>query len=101
MLSCKICSNRARPIYDGQYDHNYYHCDHCDYIFLDESKIISPDQEKKEYSFHQNSPENEGYVKMFHEFIAKAIAPHKSKIKTALDFGSGGLGRNGVGRCIT
>jgi len=56
---------------------------------LDESKIVRPDQEKKEYSFHQNSMENEGYVQMFREFINKAIEPYKSQISTALDFGAG------------
>lgn len=89
MISCKICPSKVRPIYDQQYDHNYYCCDNCEFIFLDERKIISPEKEKKEYSFHENSFDNEGYVNMFREFIAKAIRPHKSKIKTALDFGSG------------
>jgi hypothetical protein len=88
-ILCIICSTNTTPIYDEQYKHNYYHCDNCDFIFLDDNKIISPDQEKKEYSFHQNSFENEGYVGMLREFIDKAIRPHKAKIKTALDFGSG------------
>ena len=86
---CKICSKATRTIHDPQYDHNYYICDNCGFIFLDDAKIISPDEEKKEYSFHQNSFENEGYVKMFREFIEKAIRPYKAQIKTALDFGSG------------
>ena len=89
MPACKICSKSVRTIYDDQYDHDYYYCSNCEFIFLDESKVISPDQEKKEYSFHQNSFENEGYVNRFCEFIDKAIRPYKSKIKTALDFGSG------------
>ncbi len=89
MVNCKICSQETHPIYDQQYDHNYYCCGNCDFIFLDESKIISADQEKKEYSFHQNSFENEGYVNMFRQFIDKAIKPYKTRIKTALDFGSG------------
>jgi SAM-dependent methyltransferase len=88
-IPCKICSTNTTPIYDEQYDHNYYHCSNCDFISLDEKKILSPDQEKKEYSFHQNNFENEGYVNMFREFIDKAIRPHKKQIKTALDFGCG------------
>lgn len=88
-FSCKICSKSVQPIYDAQYDHRYYYCGSCDFIFLDENKIISPDQEKKEYSFHQNSFKNEGYVNMFREFIENAIRPCKAEIKTALDFGSG------------
>lgn len=89
MPSCKICSNKTSIIVDSQYDQNYYYCNNCEFIFLEESKIISPEKEKKEYQFHQNSFENEGYVNMFCEFIDKAFRPHKSQIKTALDFGSG------------
>jgi len=89
MTACKICSQDTRTIFDPQYDHNYYYCNNCEFVFLDESKIVRPDQEKKEYSFHQNSMENEGYVQMFREFINKAIEPYKSQISTALDFGAG------------
>ena len=89
MIKCKICQNETRQVFDEQYNHNYYHCPNCEFIFLDENKIISPEQEKKEYSFHQNNFENEGYVQMFRDFIKKAILPHKAQIKTALDFGSG------------
>lgn len=56
---------------------------------MDKNKVIPPDQEKKEYSFHQNNFENEGYVNMFRDFIETAIRPYKAEIKTALDFGSG------------
>ncbi len=97
---CKICSKSVRTIYDDQYDHNYYCCDNCEYIFLDENKIIPPDQEKKEYSFHENSFSNEGYVNMLRDFIDKAIKPYKSQITTALDFGSGPVpsgARAGIG----
>ncbi len=89
MASCKICSNKTKKIYDSQYDQNYYYCDNCEFICLEENKIISSAQEKKEYQFHQNNFENDGYVNMFRKFIDKAIRPHKSSIKTALDFGSG------------
>ncbi|MFH1386552.1 MAG: class I SAM-dependent methyltransferase [bacterium] len=89
MPSCKICSQKTRIIFDRQYEHNYYYCANCEFIFLDESKIISPAQEKKEYSFHHNSLENEGYVQMFRDFINQAIKPSRSGKTTALDFGSG------------
>jgi len=89
MISCKICSKNTHPIYDAQYEQNYFYCPRCEFIFLDESKVISSKQEKKEYGFHENSFENKGYVNMFREFIDKAIRPHKPQIKTALDFGSG------------
>ena len=89
ILSCKICKTNVKIIHDNQYDQDYYHCANCEFISLDEKKLITPAQEKKEYAFHENSFENEGYVNMFRKFIDKAIRPYKSKIKTALDFGSG------------
>lgn len=89
MIFCKICSKPTRTIHDQQYDHNYYYCGNCEFIFLEESKIIPSQQEKIEYSFHENSLANEGYVNMLREFIDKAVRPHRPQITTALDFGSG------------
>ncbi|MBU0573063.1 MAG: class I SAM-dependent methyltransferase [Candidatus Margulisbacteria bacterium] len=83
MPPCKVCSTGTRAVAD------YHWCDSCDFISLDESKIVSAEREKKEYSFHQNSLENEGYVNMFRDFIDRAIRPCKPQITTALDFGSG------------
>ncbi len=88
-INCKICSGPVSIIHDDQYSHDYYYCKNCEYIFLDECRIIPPDREKKEYSFHENSFENQGYVNMFREFIIKAVRPYSSKIGTALDYGSG------------
>jgi len=89
MPPCKICSSKTKTIFDQQYNQNYYYCPCCEFIFLDERKIISPEQEKALYEFHNNSPDNQGYVNMFQDFIAQAISPYKSQINTALDFGSG------------
>lgn len=89
MPSCKICSDNTEKIYDSQYNNTYYRCRNCGFIFLESGKILPPDQEKKEYYTHNNNFENEGYVNMFREFIDKAVRAHKSRIKTALDFGSG------------
>ncbi|MFH1825728.1 MAG: class I SAM-dependent methyltransferase [bacterium] len=86
---CKICSKPTETIHDEQYGHNYYFCPDCEFIFLDESKIITPDQEKKEYGFHQNSFDNAGYVQMLRDFIEQSVLPFKACLKTALDFGSG------------
>src|SRR3989339_1726616 len=89
MPLCKICSNKTQTIFDQQYNQNYYYCPCCEFIFLDEHKTISHEKEKTLYEFHNNNQENQGYVKMFQDFIAQAIRPYKNQIKTALDFGSG------------
>ena len=89
MPPCKICASKTKTIFDQQFEQNYYHCPNCEFIFLDESKTISAEQEKEQYKFHKNTPDNQGYVKMFQDFIEQAIKPYKNQIKTALDFGSG------------
>jgi len=86
---CKICSNNTRTIIDEQFDLNYYYCSCCEFIFIDENKIISMEEEVKEYLLHENSLEDEGYVNMFKKFIEASIIPYKRNIENALDFGCG------------
>lgn len=86
---CKICSNKTTMIHDERFDIGYYHCEDSEFIFMDESKIVSKEKEKKQYENHNNTIENTGYVNMFNDFIQKCVTPHKKYIKYALDFGCG------------
>lgn len=86
---CKICSNHVRAIYDEQFDVNYYYCSSCRFLFMDDEKILPPEQEQKRYLRHTNTLEDTGYVDMLKTFINKSITPFQQNIKTALDFGSG------------
>jgi len=88
-VTCKICSHNTETIKDEQFATVYFQCTNCDYMFMDEKKVVPPEKEKREYLRHNNTPENEGYVDMFKDFIEKCIAPYAEKIKTALDFGCG------------
>jgi SAM-dependent methyltransferase len=74
---------------DKKKELNYYRCQDCGFVFLDDNHRVDVVQEKKQYDQHNNSLENEGYVQMFEDFIELAIAPYLKKIQTALDFGSG------------
>ncbi|MCT4661090.1 MAG: class I SAM-dependent methyltransferase [Tissierellales bacterium] len=91
MESCKICKcNTLTTIYDENYDLNYYHCENCDTIFQDESKLLkSKADEKSSYDTHNNSANCEGYVNMFREFIEKSITPLNIDFESALDYGCG------------
>jgi len=86
-LKCKICTNQY--IDELQLAKKYYYCQNCDLIFIDEDDIIDPDEEKKRYQEHDNSHDNQGYVKMFERFIEKVIKPYEDNIETVLDFGCG------------
>ena len=86
---CKICSNHVRAIYDEQFDVNYYYCSYCRFLFMDDKKILPPEQEQQRYLRHTNTLEDTGYMDMLRTFIDKSITPFHQNIKTALDFGSG------------
>ncbi len=86
---CKICAAGARPLWDEKFKIFYFHCSRCQYIFIDEKEIVSPEKEIALYKQHNNTLENEGYVNMFEAFISKTILPYQERIKRVLDFGCG------------
>lgn len=93
-INCKICSNDVRTIVDRQFKINYYSCSNCEFLFMDEAAIVPEEREKAEYSTHQNTLDNEGYVNRFREFFRKTVTPFQTNPAesgklTALDFGSG------------
>lgn len=88
MLKCKICGADTRIIKDNQFHIDYYKCLDCDFIFMDDEKRVSFDDEREVYDRHENSIECDGYVSMFMNFLDNAVTPYK-KEGLALDFGSG------------
>ena len=88
MVKCKICSSNTTTINDKQFDILYYQCNHCEFIQMDENKIVSFSDERKEYDLHENSILNTGYVNMFQDFLNTSVIPFKQTGKL-LDFGSG------------
>lgn len=86
-MKCKICNEKTYIIYDEKFDIDYYRCEVCGFIYEDPAKHLQPLMEKEEYSSHNNSIEDEGYVNMFMKFI-KAFEPYVGG-KTLLEFGSG------------
>lgn len=88
-MECKICNSSTLLIEDTQFKTIYHHCQNCEFIFLDEKFFVCSEEEKKQYDFHKNTLENEGYVNMFRDFLQKAGVSDNKNIKTALDYGSG------------
>jgi SAM-dependent methyltransferase len=89
MPLCKICETETTTIYDEQFDQNYYSCPNCEFISLEEEKVLSKEEEHDEYLNHENSLENEGYVKMLEAFIEMAVTPFVKPPAKVLEFGSG------------
>ena len=89
-MLCTVCSSDT--LHALRIDDNtplYYQCLRCEYIAIDSSHILSPEEEKSRYCTHENTSDNEGYVRRFREFIEQCISPYQDGMKTALDFGCG------------
>jgi hypothetical protein len=86
-MKCKICNEIASSFEDKELGKIFYYCSKCEYIFLDKKFYKSASDEKKQYDQHNNSLKNQGYVKMFEDFLD--FSCENEKIKSALDFGSG------------
>ncbi|WP_041962723.1 class I SAM-dependent methyltransferase [Sulfurospirillum cavolei] len=87
-MRCKICNFETVLWKDPQYAHDYYTCPHCEGIFLDARFYPSSETEQNVYANHHNSLENEGYVRMFENFIDFFWDTLHVK-ESLLDFGSG------------
>lgn len=68
-MRCKICNFETVLWKDPRYKHAYYTCPHCEGVFLDARFYPSSETEQNVYANHHNSLENEGYVRMFENFI--------------------------------
>lgn len=84
MKACKLCKSQTQPL---SLKKLYHWCGFCGFIWLDSEYYLEPDAERERYLEHNNVPENQGYVQMFGDFLAK-VEPWSRKGR-ALDFGCG------------
>ncbi len=92
MVCPLCCSDNIFKYFENQEKNShlkiYFQCKKCELVFLDPGSHLSPEDEKSIYDFHQNGPENEGYVL----FLKRLADPLSIKLKsgaTGLDFGCG------------
>ena len=88
MSNCKICGHPAITYKHPRFDMTFHECEHCEFIYKDDSHRLSYDEEFSAYNRHQNSEQNMGYVNFLTNFIDAAIMPYIQK-GDVLDFGSG------------
>ncbi len=86
-MTCKICKSDTYIIRDEQFSMDYHRCSSCGFIYEDVKHHVSHVDEKTEYSSHENTIENEGYVNMFRKFMT-AFEPFVTD-KVLLEYGSG------------
>lgn len=86
---CKICGNGTRGIIHEKTGRRYHHCPACTFISLDESFLLTEEEEKKRYDAHENSVEDPSYVEYFRHFIDAGVKGNSRPGGRGLDFGSG------------
>ena len=88
-MNCKICGGTTTVVDVPKLERFYYKCSYCEFHFLDEKFIITPEDEMKRYQKHNNSSNNRGYLNMFLDLKKEFIDPEIDNINCALDFGCG------------
>ena len=86
---CPLCHSTA--IHETRYRdrHRHYHlCHTCHLVFVPPNQYLSAKQEKAQYDYHQNSPDDPDY----RQFLSRLYLPMKKQLAAGsrgLDFGSG------------
>lgn len=88
-MLCKICQNNTISFFHQSLSKDYFYCNACEFISLHDTFVVDLEKEKAQYGNHHNSLENEGYVKMFEDFMDLFWDRLTCKEIHALDFGSG------------
>jgi len=86
-MTCPLCRSRAGFLVSGE-KRRYCRCSRCGLIFVPSEYFISKDEEKEHYLKHENSLDNEGYVRMFQEKI-EVIKKACPGVRSVLDYGCG------------
>ncbi len=86
---CPLCHSDSAPrsVHTGE-NREYWLCGRCRLIFVPPRHHVSAETEKSHYLKHENSLENEGYVRMFEKKIA-IIQAHCPGVRSILDYGCG------------
>jgi hypothetical protein len=87
-MKCPLC--RSEDVHDFSRDkrRDYYQCGVCSLVFVPPSQFPSPEEEKKRYDLHRNSPADPGY----RAFLNRLFVPLEQGLSPGsrgLDFGSG------------
>ena len=82
-----MCNSQAEETFATN-GRTYSRCGSCGLVYMDEHDRLDASDEKKRYSFHQNSIDDEGYVK----FLGRVIDPAMDYLSAGmkgLDYGCG------------
>jgi hypothetical protein len=83
-----LCGTAEAAFYHRDKQRDYYQCGQCQLVFVPSRYFLTPAEEKTQYDWHENNPEDEGYRK----FLSRLFTPLQSYLQPGsdgLDFGSG------------
>jgi SAM-dependent methyltransferase len=87
-MTCPLCGKVESALFSKDKAREYFRCPDCFLIFADPNKLLSPEEEKRRYDLHKNSPEDPRY----RNFLNRLFLPLKARLESrsqGLDFGSG------------
>lgn len=89
-MKCRVCSNQSIETVGQNRWRKFCYCEKCGLVFIPEQYWINVEEEKKRYEQHNNTPENEGYVKFLKQIVEVVCnIRNPSSSPRILDFGSG------------
>lgn len=86
--SCPLCGNTRHALFHQDRRRPYYQCATCKLVFVPQTALLKPDEEKARYDQHENDSTDPGYRKFLNHLCAPIIeklAPNAH----GLDFGCG------------
>lgn len=87
-MLCPLCQSDDTQFYFQDKKREYQQCNHCYLVFVPPAFWLSAELEKAEYDKHENSLDDEGYLR----FLSRMITPITEQIPApadGLDFGCG------------
>jgi hypothetical protein len=88
VITCRLCADARASRFCTDRSRDYYRCPTCGLTLVPTGQFLSPDEEKRRYDLHENSPDDPGYRK----FLGRVFAPLHERLpggSRGLDFGSG------------
>lgn len=85
---CEICQHATRIWQHPKTKTTYFACPRCEHIRRDPTNDPSFEEEKTTYDFHENTLENNGYVRFLDDFAKRSLIPYVDD-GHVLDLGSG------------
>ncbi len=88
LTTCPLCSSSQNEEFYETNLRIYFHCSHCDLVFLHPQFRLPIEAERAQYDLHQNNVEDPKYRK----FLSRMLTPIVAKIPppaSVLDYGCG------------